>query len=223
MPTPDAARLIGRRWSRRDFARPSPALARALLGMLLVRRLDSGELLAGRIVETEAYCGVKDRAAHSFGGRRTPRNQAMYSRPGTAYVYFTYGLHHCVNVVCGAEGEPVAVLLRALEPVLGLASMTRFRAATTAGKSPIPLRRLCRGPACICQAMGLTLEHNGLDLAADTRLWIADPAGLPRVHSRSVVRTPRIGVDYAGDWASRPLRWAIADHPCVSGPRTRRE
>ena len=104
----------------RSFLAVDPEkLARRLLGQRLVRTLGDGTRLAGIIVETEAYLGVRDRAAHSFGGRRTPRNESMFARPGTAYVYFTYGMHHCVNVVCGRRDEPVAVLIRALEPVEG--------------------------------------------------------------------------------------------------------
>ena len=108
------------RWSRRDFGAGSVEIAQRLIGSTLVRILDDGERLSGMIVETEAYLGVEDAAAHSFGGRRTARNEAMYAVGGTAYVYFTYGMHHCVNVVCGGIDEPVAVLIRALEPMEGM-------------------------------------------------------------------------------------------------------
>src|SRR5262249_30706689 len=116
-----------RRWKREDYARPAEELARALLGTTLVRVLDDGTRLAGRIVETEAYLGVEDRAAHSFGGRRTPRNEPMYGKPGMSYIYFTYGMHHCFNIVCGEVDEPVAVLLRGIEPTEGLEVMRRLR------------------------------------------------------------------------------------------------
>src|SRR5262245_61693000 len=134
MPMPD---LGGDRLSRRFFSRDSETLAHALLGKKLVRVLQNGERLAGIIVETEAYVGVIDRASHPFGGRRTPRNESMYGRAGTAYVYFTYGVHHCVNVVCGRENEPVAVLLRALEPVEGLEAMRRLRSGNRERSRPL--------------------------------------------------------------------------------------
>ena len=105
------------RLPRRFYAQDPVTLARALLGQLLVRVTDGGARLAGRIVETEAYLGVPDRAAHTFGGRRTPRNESMWGPAGHAYVYFIYGLHHCMNVVADEPGEPTAVLLRALEPL----------------------------------------------------------------------------------------------------------
>src|SRR5262245_46221232 len=114
---------FGERWPREAFAGSAISLARRLLGAVLVRVLDDGEVLAGRIVETEAYLGVRDAASHAYKGRRTERNEAMYARPGTAYVYFTYGMHYCMNVVCGKEDVPAAVLLRALEPLAGLERM----------------------------------------------------------------------------------------------------
>lgn len=115
------------------FAHDPVTMAKLLIGQRLVRILDDGTRLAGTIVETEAYLGVKDAAAHSFGGRRTPRNEAMYRAPGTLYVYFTYGMHHCMNVVCGAEDEPVAVLLRAMEPTEGLERMRELRLKSRRG------------------------------------------------------------------------------------------
>src|SRR5262245_56893700 len=115
------------RMTSEDYGLPAARLARELLGCVWVRTLDSGARLAGRIGETEAYLGVKDKASHTYGGRRSARNEPMWGAPGLAYVYFTYGMHHCFNVVCGREGEPVAVLLRALEPVEGLEQMREHR------------------------------------------------------------------------------------------------
>lgn len=202
----------------RSFLAVDPeTLARRLLGQRLVRTLDDGTRLAGIIVETEAYLGVKDRAAHSFGARRTPRNESMYARAGTAYVYFTYGMHHCVNVVCGRRDEPVAVLLRALEPVEGLEVMRMNRAARRAGKRALRETDLCSGPAKLAEALGITRELNGADL---TR---AGPLHLERARTRplpprAVVNTARIGVGYAGRWATRPLRWRLAVSLHVSRP-----
>jgi DNA-3-methyladenine glycosylase len=213
-----------RAWTRDRFATDSQSLARQLLGHLLVRRLEDGTALAGRIVETEAYIGVKDQASHAFGGRRTPRNEAMYGPPGTAYVYFTYGMHFCFNVVCGNTNDPIAVLIRALEPVLGIEAMTAHRAAASKARDPrFAPADLCRGPARLCQALGITRQLNGLDLVTDRRLFVADshpldsPTSCPAA-DKDVVRAPRVGVDYAGAWATRRLRWLIAGHPCVSVP-----
>ena len=116
-----------RRLGRRFYSTDSATLAQALIGRVLVRALEDGTRLAGVIVETEAYLGVEDRAAHAFGGRRTARNESMYGPPGTAYVYFTYGMHFCFNVVCGRRDEPVAVLIRALQPIEGMDRMLAHR------------------------------------------------------------------------------------------------
>jgi len=167
----------------------------------------SGARVSGIIVETEAYVGVEDRASHARGGRRTARNEAMYAKPGTAYVYFTYGMHHCFNVVCGAEGEPVAVLVRALRPEEGLSLMRRRRGA---GRTD---RELCAGPGRLCQALGIDRRLNGADLASGARLFIEEGAAVG-----PVVRGRRIGVEYAGDWAAAELRWLISGDPHISRP-----
>jgi DNA-3-methyladenine glycosylase len=210
-----------RRLRRADYATNPISLAQALIGRRLVRVLD-GERLAGTIVETEAYLGVEDLAAHSAGGRRTARTEPMYGPPGTAYVYFTYGMHHCMNVVCGREGEPVAVLLRALEPVEGLAIMRRLRQP----KGAPPGRRLkdtdlCSGPGKLCQALAIDRAFSGADLAVHPHLFIEaqSPAGgkpLGVLDADHLDSSPRIGVSYAGAWASRPLRWFLRGNPHVS-------
>jgi DNA-3-methyladenine glycosylase len=211
---------IGRRWQREDYAASSVALAKKLLGRILVRVLD-GELLAGRIVETEAYCGVRDAASHAYRGRRTERNEAMYDAPGTAYVYFTYGMHYCMNVVCAETGDPHAVLLRALEPLTGIETMRRLRGvhpgkARRALRIP-PDRELCSGPARLCQALAITRTLNALDMAESDTLFIAEPApGLALPRPREILRTPRIGIDYAGTWAKRPMRFLISGSGHVS-------
>lgn len=204
------------RLPRSFFATDPVTLARRLLGQQLVRILPDGARLAGVIVEVEAYLGVPDAAAHTYRGRRTPRNEAMYGPPGTAYVYFTYGMHHCVNVVAGREGDPVAVLLRALEPVEGLEAIRRLRAARRKPDArPLRDTELCSGPGRLCEALAIDLTLNGIDLTTDSRLWIERLRTRPLPASR-LVNTPRIGVDYAGPWATEPLRWFIRDHPHVS-------
>ena len=167
-------------------------VARALIGLHLVHRAGS-ERRFGRIVETEAYLGPADRAAHSARGC-TARTAVMFGPPGHAYVYLIYGMWHCLNVVTGDEGVPHAVLLRALEPLAGL----QGRAS---------------GPGLLCRAMGIDRRHNGLDLCGDT-LWIERPA-TPR--AVRIGRSTRIGIDYAGEWAARPWRFFDRDSVFVSG------
>jgi DNA-3-methyladenine glycosylase len=203
------------RWKRRDFAISSEDLAPALLGQTLVRSLPGGVRLAGRIVETEAYLGVRDLAAHSAGGRRTARNEVMYGIPGLAYVYFTYGMHHCFNVVCGAVDEPVAVLIRAIEPREGVERMRALR-AVRAGRA-VSDREIASGPARLCQALAIDRTQNGLDLVTSNLLYIEKAPGCA-VAGESVRRGPRVGVDYAGEWAAAPLRWRLDGNAHVSRP-----
>jgi len=201
--------------NRRFFRREPVALAKALLGRTLVRVLDDGTRLAGRIVETEAYLGSEDRAAHSYGGRRTARNESMYLDAGHAYVYFTYGMHWCMNVVAERPGVPTACLLRAIEPLEGLDLMRahRQRHAET---------DLCSGPAKLAQALRIDRSLDGVDLVTDSRLFLERGRAIA---AQRIAVASRIGVGYAGDWALRPLRFYIAGNPHVSraapsgGPR----
>ena len=202
------------RISRKSLAIPADRLAPALLGAVLHRRLPDGTRLAGRIVETEAYLGPKDRCSHAFGGRRTPRNESMYARPGTAYVYFTYGMHFCMNVVCGAVDEPVAVLLRALEPLTGLEAMRARRAGR--GRT-VPDTGLCSGPGKLCQALAVDRSLDGVDLVESPDLWL-EPGDPPA----RVVRAARVGVGEGHRWAVARLRWYDRDSRHVS-VRTKRE
>lgn len=199
-----------RRWTRDDYSAGSVEIAQKLIGSTLVRILGDGTRLAGMIVETEAYLGVQDAAAHTFAGRRTARNEAMYARGGTAYVYFTYGMHHCMNVVCGERDEPVAVLIRALMPTEGIERMTEHRAG---GKRVLRERDLCSGPGKLCQAMRIDRTLNHDDLTTSVRLWIEHPAKPRRL---DLGNGPRIGVGYAGEWAHKPLRWWAAGNGHVS-------
>ena len=208
MPTREMA-IATKRWDRADFAFDPITIARKLIGCTLVRRLEDGSRLSGQIVETEAYLGERDRAAHSFGGHRSERVASMYLPPGHCYVYFTYGMHHCMNVVCGAEDEPVAVLLRALRPLDGIDHMRVAR-----GKAGAAERNLCAGPAKLCQAFGIDRTCDGFDLTTSESLWIEWGAG--STHPSRLRRTARIGVDYAREWAARPLRWRIRESEYVS-------
>jgi DNA-3-methyladenine glycosylase len=171
--------------------------------------LNDGTRLAGVIVETEAYLGAPDLACHTFGGRRTPRNEAMYGPAGTAYVYFTYGMHHCMNIVCGERREGVAVLIRAIEPLEGHEQMQRHRGLTHV-RRPVDL---CGGPAKLCQALAIDLSWNGVDLVEGESFFLE--AGTP-VSPRNRCRTTRVGIDGRGDWTGKPLRWYVKDSPYVS-------
>lgn len=208
-----------RRCGRSFFATDAVTLARALLGCTLVRTLEDGTPLAGTIVEVEAYLGAPDRASHARGGRRTPRNEAMYAQPGTAYVYFTYGMHYCFNAVGGAVDVPEAVLIRALEPVKGLERMRAHRRAGAKAPASIPDRDLCRGPGRLCQALGIARAQCGLDMVTSDSLWIERPPRPPRA---AIARSPRIGVAAAGArWSKRRLRFFLGDCRYVSGPTGR--
>ena len=182
-----------RKLERAFYDRDAQLVARDLLGRYLVHRVGGIERV-GRIVEVEAYLGPHDLAAHSSKGL-TPRTRVMFGPPGHAYVYLIYGMHHCVNVVTEAEGKASAVLLRALEPVSRLEGRTQ-------------------GPGLLCKAMGLDLRQNGADLLGD-ELYIAESLPMPPMR---ILRRPRIGVDYAGHWARRLLRFYIKDNRWVSKP-----
>jgi DNA-3-methyladenine glycosylase len=168
-------------------------VARELVGQVLVHELPEG-LVAGRIVEAEAYRGPEDRAAHSFGGRRTARTEAMFGPAGHAYVFFVYGMHWHFNIVAGRIGEPHAVLVRAVEPLEGLEGM-----ATRRGIAP-DRAELTNGPGKLCEAFGIHRAHYASDLCAGS-LYVARGA------RTRVARAPRIGIDYAGAWAARPWRF----------------
>ncbi len=176
----------GEKLPRAFFARNTLAIARELIGMQLVHD-DGRAVRAGRIVETEAYLGPRDLAAHSSRGR-TARTEVMFGPPGHAYVYFIYGFWNCLNVVTGAAGVPHAVLVRALEPLEGITDRTW-------------------GPGLLCRALHIDRRLNGVDLAGDV-LWLERAPA--RAAPARIARSTRIGVDYAGEWARRP--WRFFDH-----------
>jgi DNA-3-methyladenine glycosylase len=186
---------------RSFYARPSLDVARDLLGRVLVRNLSDGARLAGRIVETEAY-REDDPASHSFRGR-TGRTEVMFGRAGLLYVYFTYGMHFCMNVVTGLEGEGSAVLLRAVEPLEGVGHMAR-------GRGVDDPRLLCAGPARLCQAFGVGRELNGTDLVAEGILHVE--RGQP-VGDDDVLVGPRVGIRAGVD---QPWRFSVRGSPFVS-------
>ncbi len=166
------------------FARDTVTVARDLLGRLLVRNLN-GERLSGLIVETEAYVGESDTACHASRGR-TPRTQVMYGPPGHYYVYLIYGMYHMLNIVTAAEGQPEAVLIRALLPVEGVERMRKLRGGA-------PLKRLADGPGKLCNALAIDRALNGKPVEGKT-LWLEEGVSVP---SEKVVASPRVGIGYA--------------------------
>jgi DNA-3-methyladenine glycosylase len=181
-------------------------VARELLGQRLVVPTTEGARVSGRIVETEAYMGPEDRAAHSFGNRRTPRTEPMFGRGGIAYVYFIYGMYFQFNVVTNMAEVPHAVLVRAVEPEEGLELM---RARRPGRKDP----ELASGPGKLCLAFGIDRSYNGEDLTG-RRIWIED-AGLA-LPARRIASGPRVGIDYAEEFVDKPWRFWIKDNPHVS-------
>jgi DNA-3-methyladenine glycosylase len=177
-------------------------VARAAIGKILVHETPEGRV-TGRIVEAEAYRGPEDRAAHSYGGRRTARTEAMFGPPGFAYVFFVYGMHWHVNLVTTRDEAPHAVLIRAVEPLEGVELMAARR-----GLAP-GARNLADGPGKLCEAFAIDKRCYGLDLCKRP-LYLSDgPHG-------KIARSARVGVDYAGDWAARPWRFFEAGNPFVS-------
>ena len=201
------------RWTREDFAAPADALAPRLLGQRLVSVV-RGKRRAGVIVETEAYLGPEDLASHAAGGRRTARTEPMWGAPGLAYVYISYGLHRCMNVVAGTTEDAHAVLIRALAPTEGLPQMRRGRNANRR-KTALFDRDLASGPGKLCQALGITESRSGDDLTTSETLWI-ERATPPE--DAEIVQTPRIGLGPCDEWSLRPLRYVIARHPFASRP-----
>jgi DNA-3-methyladenine glycosylase len=180
-------------------------IARSLLGKLLVIPDEAGNRVSGMIVEVEAYLGVADRAAHSFGGRRTARNDVMYGAGGHVYVFFIYGMYNQLNVVTGPAGHPHAILIRGIEPIEGIEIMRERRGL-------MKDTNLTSGPGKLAIAFGVTRELNGEDLTGD-RIWLEEF----RTFSKKEVDTgKRIGVDYAGEDAEKALRFWVKDNPFVS-------
>lgn len=188
---------------------PAADLAPRLIGCTLLRTLPDGERVGGVIVETEAYTGPEDLASHAAGGRRTARNESMWAEPGTAYVYFTYGMHFCFNVSCYRKDHPAAVLVRAIEPTEGLEVMRRLR--TKPDAKTMPDRDLCRGPGRLCQALAIARSLDGVRLFQGSQLALFDRAAGGA--EPPVVTTPRIGLGEVGVWKDEPLRFVWANHP----------
>ncbi len=181
-------------------------VARRLLGKILIHESKEGAT-AGRIVETEAYRGPEDQAAHSSGGRRTARNEIMYGQKGYAYVYFIYGLYYCFNITAGnIPGKPEAVLIRSLEPVTGEELMVKRRGPK------INSTNLTNGPSKLCIAMAISKAQHEKSLTAPP-MYLEDAPLIPK---DNIIETTRIGVDYSGDWKNKPWRFYIRDNKFIS-------
>lgn len=180
-------------------------VARDLLGKTLVVPDEAGDRVSGEIVEVEAYLGTEDKAAHSFGGRLTKRTKVMFGPGGTAYVFFVYGMYHQLNVVTGPADSPHVVLIRAVEPLENIEKMRERR-----GK--MPDRNLTSGPGKLCIALGIDKSFYGEDLRGD-RIWLENArAAAPD----EIGSGPRIGIDYAGEYAGKPWRFWLKRNPFVS-------
>ncbi len=199
--------VLGREFYNRD----SIEVAKELLGKILVRRIGD-ERIAARIVETEAYMGIEDKAAHSYGGKRTPRVEVMYGGPGFAYVYFIYGMYYCFNIVTREEGTPQAVLIRAAEPMDNLDLMAQNRFQKPYGQlNKSQIKGLTNGPGKLCRALSIDKGLNGEDMCGSSLFLEADEdAGF------NIVTAKRVGIDFAGEARDYPWRFYIEDNKYVS-------
>ena len=192
------------------FERPTIEVALALLGCVLVRVTKRGAVLKGRIVETEAYLGLNDDSCHSFGGKKTERTKVMYLPGGQAYVYFTYGMHHCFNIVTAGKEEPEAVLIRAVEPLKGIANLRKNRCQKPSNRDIV---HLANGPGKLCQAFDICRKFTGKSLSKKNRLYIEQGIAIP---ATNVLSRERIGLSPALSSCYWPLRFYIKDSPFVS-------
>lgn len=186
-------------------------IARELLGKIIITRFN-GELTSARIVETEAYAGVTDRASHAWNGRRTARTEIMYHEAGLAYVYLIYGIHQLFNIITNEKDIPHAILIRGAEPIEGIPVMLRRTGKVKADFT------LTRGPGNVAKALGITLTHTGESLLGDD-MYLASDGFVPP--AADILATPRIGVDYAGADALLPYRFILRNNKYVSGKPVR--
>jgi DNA-3-methyladenine glycosylase len=189
------------------------SVARELLGKLLVVPTESGERVSGMIVETEAYLGTIDKAAHTFGGRRTPRNEITYAAGGHVYVFFVYGMYFQLNFVTGDVDSPHVVLIRAVEPGEGIETMR-------ARRGPMTDKNLTSGPGKLCIALGIDRSLNG-QLLTGGRIWVEE---FKEFAESEVASGPRVGIDYAEEFIEKPWRFWVKDSPYVSKtPKRKKE
>ena len=198
------------RLNREFFTREDTLrIARELLGKLLVVPTADGTRVSGMIVETEAYLGVIDKAAHSFGGRRTERNEITYAEGGHVYVFFVYGMYYQLNLVTGLVDDPHVVLIRAVEPVEEIKIMRERR-------GEMKDKNLTSGPGKLCIALGITRGLNGEDLTESGRIWVEDYKNFTK---KEIASGPRVGIDYAEEFAGLPWRFWVEGNGFVSKAR----
>ena len=203
---------MSKKMSSSFFQQETCQVAVQLLGQTLVRVTQDHQFLKGKIVETEAYLGLHDPSCHSFGGRRTFRTQTMYLPGGYAYVYFTYGMHHCFNIVTAGKEDPSAVLIRAVEPLEGVSQMIIFRKQNSKRKNPCFKYDLTNGPAKVCQAMNICKKLNGQSLQGDVVYVEKDR----KIRFFEISVSERIGLSKDSDSYYWPLRFYIKNNPYVS-------
>ncbi|MCY9515615.1 DNA-3-methyladenine glycosylase [Paenibacillus apiarius] len=204
LPLPPAGR-----YSRASYRHDAVTLAVTLLGSVLVRRTEAG-IIKSRIVETEAYVGPEDKGCHAYNGRRTARTETMFHDGGTAYVYFIYGMYHCLNVVANAIDHPEAVLIRAIAPETDgdEARMKQFRHIRSRKAAD-----LCNGPGKLCQALQIDKQCNGIDMTQSEELWV-EGGTWPGAHR--IMCAPRINIPYAQEYESKLWRFYVKEDPYVS-------
>ncbi|MBX9851465.1 MAG: DNA-3-methyladenine glycosylase [Cytophagaceae bacterium] len=181
-------------------------ISKDLLGKFLFTRIN-GKTTAGMIVETEAYMAPDDKASHAYGSRRTPRTEPFYKDGGISYVYLCYGIHYLFNIVTNYKNIPHAILIRAIEPKEGTETMLKRRRKTRVSYG------LTAGPGSLSLALGITTKHNGLDLAGDM-IWLEDKGIV--IPEKEIIKSPRVGVAYAEEYAAKPWRFRIKDNPWTS-------
>lgn len=187
------------------YRRSTELVAKELLGKKLCRRLSNGLLLSGKIVETEAYVGHKDKGCHAFGGKKTARTQVMFEEGGLAYIYLIYGMYHCLNVVTHKKNCPEAVLIRALEP-LDEVDLMKMKSRESR------VQKILNGPGKLCKVLEIDKSLNTHVLDSEP-LWIEDFENVPK---SKIVKSPRINISYAEEWADKALRFTIKDSPFIS-------
>ena len=191
------------RLARAFFERDTLEVAKALLGKRLIRKTEDGAAAIGIIVETEAYRGRFDKAAHTYKGK-SARTEVIFGPKGHAYIYLIYGMYHCLNITCGPEDEPECVLIRALEPIEGLTHMHKRRRTQKT-------KNLCSGPGKLCMALELSREQNGEDFCTGQILYLEEGENPPEITA-----SPRINIGYAEEAIEYPWRFTIANSPFVS-------
>jgi len=191
-----------RKLGRSFFAKPTLTVAQELLGKYLVRRIGN-EILAGKIVETEAYIGPYDKASHAFGGKITKRNEVEYKKGGFCYIYLVYGMYWQFNITTYLEGKPECVLIRALEPV-----------DINKNYKLSELKKIANGPGKLCRWLKLDKSFYGEDLTKSKRLWMEDRGEV--IKKQQIIKAKRIGIDYAEEWAQKLWRFYIKDNEFIS-------